>query len=48
MPDSGIFLDEKTFETQVKQYSNEFFNLFKLSNVEIDPPVSECVKMYKG
>jgi hypothetical protein len=33
VPDSGIFLDSKTFNTHENAYSNQFENLFKLSNV---------------
>lgn len=45
-PDSGIFLDSSTFDTGFNSYSNQFMNLFKISNVEIDPPVAGCVKAY--
>jgi hypothetical protein len=45
-PDSGIFLDSPTFNTRTHAYSAQFENLFKLSNVEIGPPVTDCVKNY--
>lgn len=45
-PDSGIFLDSKTFDTHKNAYSIQFENLLKLSNAEVPPPIPDCVKAY--
>lgn len=47
MPDSGIFLDSINFQTNLPSYKIAFANIMKLSNVEIDPPVPECVAKFK-
>ena len=45
-PDSGIFLDYTNVQTKDHFYRTEFEMLFKLSNVETDPPTPECVAKY--
>lgn len=47
LPDSGIFLDETNILTGKNDYRNVFKNLMTISNVEIDPPVPECVSKHK-
>jgi len=46
IPDSGIFLDEGNYKTQAHNYKQIFLNFMKLSNEEVDPPNSACVKAY--
>jgi len=43
IPDSGIFLDSINVYTEKKEYRNMFKNLMSITNIEIDPPVPECV-----
>lgn len=45
-PDSGIFIDYPNALTQTYFYRTEFEMLFKLSNVETDPPTPECVAIH--
>jgi hypothetical protein len=44
LPDSGIFLDTINVRTKTQTYREGFINLMKLSNEEIDSPVTECNK----
>lgn len=46
VPDSGIFLDAKNVVTNDYSYRLGFYNLFKLSNTETNPPVPECAEKY--
>lgn len=46
VPDSGILLDAPEFKTRKNLYISTLANLFKLSNIEIDPPLPECVQAY--
>jgi hypothetical protein len=43
-PDSGLFLDSQNVAQKDYAYRNSFINFMKISNVEIDPPIPECVK----
>ena len=45
-PDSGLFLDSANFHSKQHEYRNMFVNLFKFSNVEINPPVPDCVNAF--
>jgi len=46
LPDSGLFLDSINKNTKSSSYKIWLQNLMKLSNVEIDPPVAECVQKF--
>ncbi len=46
LPDSGLFLDSINKNTKLPSYKIWLQNLMKLSNVEIDPPVPECVQKF--
>lgn len=48
IPDSGIFLDTYNVTNGVNTYKNSFKNLMRISNIEIDPPVAECVQKYEN
>ena len=39
VPDSGIFLDKPNVRTNVSNYRNQFINLMKISNAEVNTPV---------
>ena len=43
LPESGIFLDTVNVGTGKSDYKAMFKNLMAISNVEIAPPVPECV-----
>lgn len=44
--DSGIFLDSTNVVTGKNDYKNMFKNLMSITNVEINPPVPECVEEF--
>lgn len=46
VPDSGVFLDSVNVKTMKNAYRDQFINLMKLSNAEVDPPVPNCIKAY--
>lgn len=46
VPDAGVFLDSLNVKTKTFAYRDEFINLMKLSNAEVDPPVPQCIKAY--
>jgi hypothetical protein len=46
VPDSGVFLDSTNVQTGKYEYREQFINLMKLSNVDADPPVPNCIKQY--
>lgn len=46
LPDSGIFLDSINVATGKHDYKAMFRNLVSLVNVEIAPPVPECVQKF--
>ena len=43
VPDSGIFLDQANYMTRQYNYRGIIINFMKLSNVEVNPPMKECV-----
>lgn len=38
IPDAGIFMDYVSFRTGQSEFRNIFMNIFKLSNIESNPP----------
>jgi hypothetical protein len=48
LSDSGVFLDQINAKTNEHSYKNNFKNLMKFSNAEIDPPVPECVEAFNN
>jgi hypothetical protein len=47
LPDSGIFLDSTNVKTKLNSYKISLANVMKLANVEIDPPVPDCIAEFK-
>jgi len=46
LPDSGIFLNQMNYNTKKYDYKQIFINFMQLSNLEVDPPNTACVKDY--
>ena len=46
IPSSGIFLDELDVRSNQPNYKQSFQQLMKFTNVEIDPPVPDCIARY--
>lgn len=46
VPDSGVFLDSANVKSGKNEYRDQFINLMKLSNADVDPPVPGCNTAY--
>lgn len=45
-PDSGVFLDSTNYVSKQYNYRTIISNFMKLSNVEVGPPIYDCVMEY--